>query len=54
MAEQNSKALISVSYLDRAKDNKDVMRLLGLSMNAQLKDNLKRIKAGEYIENCDY
>ena len=36
------------------KDNKNIMRLLGLSMNAQLKDNLKRIKAGGHIENCNY
>ncbi len=44
MAEQSNKA----------KDNKNVMRLLRLSMNAQLKDNLKRIRAGKYIENCNY
>ena len=54
MAEQNGKALISVEIRDRAKDNKDVVRLLGLSMKAQFEDNLKRIKAGEHIENCNY
>ena len=36
------------------KDNKDIMRLLELSIKAQLKDNLKRIKAGKHIENCNY
>ena len=49
MAEQNS-----LSAKSKVINNKDVMRLLGLSMKAQLEDNLKRIKAGEHIENCNY
>ena len=44
----------SLSAKSKAINNKDVMRLLGLSMKAQLEDNLKRIRAGKYINNCDY
>ena len=44
----------SLSAKSKVINNKDVMRLLGLSINAQFKDNLKRIRAGKYINNCDY